>query len=199
MRSSESIDKLAEALSAAQAEFASVQLNKSNPHFKSKYADLSAIREATKDPLSKHGIALLQSPSWVDGRVSITTKLLHKSGQWIEGELSIKPERGDTPQAIGSAITYGRRYGLSAMLGIVADEDDDAEGSMKPRPQPAPQARPVFRAGEKRSLDWLQKGLAAKFPDASAETQAWMIKKLDGREIGPGLIDAVMHELHAEG
>jgi hypothetical protein len=129
MKTSTEMDKLSEALAAAQAEIGTVSLNKTNPHFKSKYADLSAIREACKEPLSKHGIALVQSPSVVEGRAVLVTRLFNKSGQWIENELSLKPDRGDTPQAVGSAITYARRYAIASLLGIVADEDDDGNAA----------------------------------------------------------------------
>jgi hypothetical protein len=97
-----------------------------NPHFKSKYADLSSVREACK-PLSKHGIAILQ-PTRADGAaVTVTTLLIHDSGEWISEDLTLTAQQA-TPQAVGSAITYGRRYGLAAMVGI-APEDDDGEAA----------------------------------------------------------------------
>jgi len=130
MKTSEFIDKISEALSLAQGEIGTVAFNKINPHFKSRYADLSAILAACRGPLSKHGLALLQPPSFVDGRVVILTRLVHKSGQWFESDLSFRP-KDDTPQSIGSTISYGKRYSASAMLAIATDEDDDGNGAQQ--------------------------------------------------------------------
>ena len=159
MRTSESIDKLIDALSQAQGEISTVAFNKTNPHFKSRYADLSSIRDACKAPLSKHGLAILQSPGFCDGRVSLLTRIAHKSGQWVESELTFRP-RDDTPQSIGSCITYGRRYAIISLLAIVADEDDDANGAQIDDPKknaqkgshgiyqkPTPQAVPRIVSG----------------------------------------------------
>ncbi len=121
---SELTDSLAAALAKAQGMFLPVGKNSVNPHFKSKYADLASIIEATRGALSMNGLALVQGPVFINGRVVVVTRLLHSSGQWLESEVSLKAAQ-DTPQAIGSAITYGRRYGLSAILNIHADEDDD--------------------------------------------------------------------------
>lgn len=124
VRSSESIEGLAAALALAQAEFKPAALNCVNPHFKNRYADLSSIIEATRASLSKHGLSFIQCPVVVDGRLLTVSRLMHKSGQWLESDLSLKPGQ-DAPQAYGSAITYGRRYGLGALLGISTDDDDD--------------------------------------------------------------------------
>ena len=121
---SESIDQLAAALAIASGQFEHVGKNAVNPHFKSRYADLAALVEATRPALSKNGLALIQSPMFQGGRIVVLSRLVHKSGQWIETEVSLKAAQ-DTPQAIGSTITYGRRYGLAAILGVCADEDDD--------------------------------------------------------------------------
>jgi hypothetical protein len=128
MKTSESVDKISEALSLAQGEIGTVSFNKINPHFKSRYADLAGIREACKLPLSKHGLCILQSPGFAEGRVNLLTRIAHKSGQWIESELTLRP-KDDTPQSIGSCITYARRYAIISMLAIVADEDDDGNGA----------------------------------------------------------------------
>lgn len=126
LRMSPSIGKLADALAKAQGEMEGASKDSTNPHFKSKYADLAAVREACK-PLSKHGIAHLQ-PTKADGaKVTVTTMLIHSSGEWIAEDLTLTAGQA-TPQAVGSAITYGRRYGLAAMVGI-APEDDDGEAA----------------------------------------------------------------------
>lgn len=124
MKTSEAINEISAALALAQKDYRPVVKNKVNPHFKNYYADLSSIIDATREALSKNGLTLPQSPLFHEGRLVVISRLLHKSGQWIETELSLKPQ-GDTPQALGSAITYGRRYSAEALLGVSAEDDDD--------------------------------------------------------------------------
>jgi hypothetical protein len=126
MRTSEQINELAAALAAAQSEMRNAKLNKVNPHFKSRYADLAEIRDTVTPALSKHGIALAQGTDTTDGGIVVVTKLIHKSGQWIESRF---PIAYDKPQTMGSAYTYARRYSISAMCSISAEEDDDAEAA----------------------------------------------------------------------
>jgi hypothetical protein len=120
MKTSEQISELAAALAAAQGMMENAVMNRVNPHFKSKYADLAAIFDAARKPLSANGLAIVQTIG--DG--VLHTRLLHTSGQWIASEHPL-PMSG-RPQEIGSALTYARRYSLSALIGIAADEDDDA-------------------------------------------------------------------------
>lgn len=120
------INELAAALAAAQGEMANAPLNKVNPHFKSRYADLAAVRDATIPALSKHGLAIVQMP---DGDGYLTTTLLHASGQWLMCNYPL-PMSG-RPHEIGSAMTYARRYSWQAMCGISADEDDDANAAQE--------------------------------------------------------------------
>jgi len=130
MEKSETIGKIAEALSKAQSEMGNALFDSKNPHFNSKYASLASVNDAVK-PLAKHGIAVIQSVK-IDRKefvlVTVTTMLLHASGEFLQSELSLKAI-GDDAQKIGSVITYGRRYTLSAMCNIAADEDDDAEAA----------------------------------------------------------------------
>ena len=115
-----------------------------NPFFKSVYADLAAIIDVIREPLSSNGLAILQSIETDSGDVVITTLLSHVSGQWIETALRLKPTKND-PQGVASAATYGRRIGLQSLVGVAADTDDDgnaasATQSQKPAPAPAPKA-----------------------------------------------------------
>lgn len=126
MRTSEQINELATALAAAQAEMKNATLNKVNPHFKSKYADLAGIRDTVTPALAKHGLSIAQGTDTLDSGIVVVTRLMHKSGQWIESRFPISY---DKPQAMGSAYTYARRYSLSAMCAISADEDDDANAA----------------------------------------------------------------------
>lgn len=143
MNSSQTVGKLMVALAKAQTEIKPAEFDSVNPFFKTKYASLAAIEAAIR-PLANNGIAHIQTASVIDGRVTVTTRLAFED-EWIEGELSLKPE-GDTTQKVGSVITYGRRYLLAAMTGCVADTDTDGEpdrkrgADKKPEPPEPPSA-----------------------------------------------------------
>jgi hypothetical protein len=127
--SSETLGKLSDALAKAQAEMQNAPLNKVNPHFKSKYADLAAIRDTVTAPLAKHGLALMQTTGIDEnGQFALFTRLSHSSGEWMLGVYPLPLDPGK-PQQMGSAMTYARRYTLAAMVGIAADEDDDANAA----------------------------------------------------------------------
>ena len=131
MRRSETIGKLAEALAKARSEFKPVIKDSENPYFKSSYADLSTVIEATKDGLSKHGLVIIQSPGrFIDERkvIVITTLLAHSSGEWIEDDLEMMVTKVDA-QGIGSGCTYGRRYSYQAFVNVSGEVDDDAESA----------------------------------------------------------------------
>ena len=131
MRTSESITKISAALVKAQGELNAVSKDGNNPHFRSKYATLQNIVESTRDTLRKHGLAVVQTFNETDGTyVSLTTTLLHESGEYISGTISMRPTKND-PQSIGGCATYARRYSY-AILGIVADEDDDGNAASQP-------------------------------------------------------------------
>ena len=152
MERSESLVELTKALSKFQGEITSVKKTAVNPFFKSKYADLDAVWEMCRKPLSSNGFALVQMPVELEGKLYLETLLIHTSGEYIKGYLALNPKAMD-PQAVGSAITYARRYAMSAMLGVSADEDDDAEkatarGAVSPSRQPKPPGpTPTLKAG----------------------------------------------------
>lgn len=121
MTKSAAIDQIAVALSNFQKSMKAIEKSSVNPFFKSKYADIATIINAIRTPLAEVGLSFSQFPT---GEGSLTTILMHNSGQFIEDTFQMKPV--DTkPQSIGSAITYMRRYALSAVLGIATEEDDD--------------------------------------------------------------------------
>lgn len=127
---SPTIGKLAEALSAAQATIKSAEKDRVNPHFKSKYATLDACWEACRDSLSKHGIAVMQLPSMDGALVTLTTVLAHGSGEWVSSAVTLVAS-DSKPQSVGSALTYGRRYGLCAAVGVAPEEDDDGNATSR--------------------------------------------------------------------
>jgi hypothetical protein len=126
MNQSETIGKLAEALAKAQGQMKPATKNSDNPYFKTKYADLASVWEAVRCPLSSNGLSVVQTTEQPADRPGIVVKttLLHSSGEWISGELALKPVK-DEPQAIGAAITYGRRFGLAAITGMCSEDEDD--------------------------------------------------------------------------
>lgn len=134
----ETLDKIAPAFLRAQRAMKPVAKSATNPHFKSKYAPLDAIMETAKQALNDNAIAVLQFTDREDAAgFDVVTQLLHESGQCITGHVRMPMEKS-TPQGMGSAYTYGRRYGLAALLGIVADEDDDGNAASAPAKAPEP-------------------------------------------------------------
>jgi len=131
MDQSESIAALAAALSKAQAAFTGAVADSDNPYFKSKYADLESVWLAVKQPLTDNGLSVVQLPvvSERENEIGMITQLMHSSGEWLRGEFSIPIVKRD-PQAVGSAITYCRRYTLQAIL-CIPSVDDDGEAAME--------------------------------------------------------------------
>ena len=129
MKTSEQVDEIYAALASAQSEMQSAIKSSTNSFFKgSKYATFEDVKEACRIPLAKYNLGVVQAPEFEDGRLVLTTRIIHKSGQWMESSLSMRPKE-DSPQAIGSTITYARRYALSAMLCISSDDDDDGNAA----------------------------------------------------------------------
>jgi len=129
MNKSETIGKLAEGLTKAQADFGPLIKGAANPFFKSKYADLSGVMDVARGPLAENGLCFVQTTEEAEsGFLVVETTLIHVSGEWISGRLKMPTVKQD-PQGFGSAMTYARRYALQAILGLAA-EDDDGEGAM---------------------------------------------------------------------
>lgn len=169
MRTSEQIDLICAALAAAQAEFPVIEKSRNNPFFKSKYADLSDVLAGCIPVLSKHGLALLQPPSYADGRIIITSRLVHKSGQWFESELSVKPLKDD-PQSLGSAITYGRRYSGEAMLGVSGSHDDDgaqASGNVKADHTPKKEYIEYYKGSDEQKKKLMESCISSGLTDTA--------------------------------
>lgn len=136
--------ELSKALAAAQGALKAASFDKQNPHFKSKYASLASIMDACRDALSRNGLAVIQTTGIEDGVLMLYTTLTHISGESVTGAYPIVPQQA-TPQGYGSAMTYARRYALAAIVGVVADDDDDGNEASRPpraeqsRPRPQPQ------------------------------------------------------------
>lgn len=126
------IAALTEAMGKAVQEFGDVIRDVTNPFFKSSYADLSNHIEATRSPLGKHGLVLLQAPGMNDSGPNVTTMLSHSSGELIGFTFPIPASKLDA-QGIGSALTYNRRYSQAPILNIAGEYDDDGNAALASR------------------------------------------------------------------
>lgn len=134
MNKSDTIGELAKALSKVQGQLKPALKDSQNPFFRSTYADLNSVWDACRDLLSTNGLAVAQVNLPAESGVIIETILMHESGEYLSGELYLPLAKHD-PQGVGSAITYGRRYALAAMIGIVSDVDDDGNHASQPTQQ----------------------------------------------------------------
>lgn len=126
MNQSESIAELSSALAKAQGDMQAAIKDCINPFFKTKYADLGSVWDAARPVLSKNGLCVIQTTEILNEKTVMVTTLSHASGQWIKSYLPLNPTKQDS-QGMGAAITYLRRYSLSAIVGVVCDDDDDGE------------------------------------------------------------------------
>jgi hypothetical protein len=181
MERSENINEFATAFAQAQGAMTVAAKDSTNPHFKSKYADLASVVDAVRPHLSGNGLSFTQSVSTEPGIVTVETTIFHKSGQWISNRLSVAC-RDLTPQPVGSAITYARRYTLMSICGIAPAEDDDGEAAQG-RPQSRPQSAPTRQPEERNE--------PAKKPEAPTG------KPFPRQSDKPELIDAVRSEINA--
>jgi hypothetical protein len=131
VHTSEQINELTTALAKAQGEITGALKESANPFFKSKYADLASCWDACRGPLSKNSLAVFQAAETTTDGLVLTTTLAHGSGQWMRSTLGVNP-KDDSPQSMGSALTYARRYALTAMVGIAQVDDDGNAASGRP-------------------------------------------------------------------
>tara|TARA_R110000803_G_scaffold53369_3_gene109566 strand:- start:1920 stop:2423 length:504 start_codon:yes stop_codon:yes gene_type:complete len=155
MNKSDSIKNLAVAMCSAQAEMGGAAKGAANPFFKSKYADLSSVVQAIKEPFANHGLSYVQFPIEDGGRVGIETILMHESGEWLSNSFTVQLTKQDA-QGAGSAITYCRRYGLQAVAGIPSEDDDGNAASKSKTPTKSDMAWVDAIKGNKATLDNIQ-------------------------------------------
>ena len=126
MKTSNEINEIAKALSLAQSEMSGATKQSTNPFYKSNYSDLASVMQAISLPFSAHGLCFVQGAEANEQRVSVTTRIIHTSGQWLEATTELPPTKADA-QGWGSAITYAKRYGLQALCGVPSVDDDGQE------------------------------------------------------------------------
>lgn len=186
MEKSASIQNLAKALSCFQSKMGTLPKDASNPFFKSKYCPLPTILSAIQKPLSECGICFSQLP---DGDNGLTTIIIHsETGEYIQATYSMHPSKND-PQGIGSAITYARRYALSAMLGLNVDDDDDGNEASQPQKEvkPDPNQLPWLTEGQfKKCLDRIaggEKDVITNLKKAFRVKKDYMDKLLEAEQL----------------
>lgn len=134
MQTSDNIEKISKSLVKAQKEMSAAKKGAANPFFKSKYADYNSVLEACKEALNDNGITILQPHSLLQMGESeiavVETILLHESGEYVSSQTKIEVAKQNDPQALGSAISYARRYGLQSLVSLPTSDDDDGESAM---------------------------------------------------------------------
>ena len=146
MEKSPTIGALAAALAKAQKHIKGALKDSTNPFYKSSYADLASVQDAIRDPLSDNELAVVQGASSEAARVTVTTLIAHSSGEWISSSLSATA-KDESPQSLGSCVSYLRRYGISSLVGV-AQVDDDGESAQHRPTQKYPAKGSVESAKE---------------------------------------------------
>ena len=169
MKQSESITDLATALCLAQAEMGGAIKDSNNPFFKSSYADLTSVIKVIKEPFAKYGLSFVQLPVTSAGGngVGVATMLMHKSGQWLQGEYLLPMDKV-TPQGAGSAITYARRYALQSLVGIPSVDDDSELAMYRNEPEPV-EPPPAKRVSKKLAQDVVALVVASEISGETSE------------------------------
>ena len=177
---SENLDQLFTALAKAQGEMSAAAKDCANPFFKSRYADLSSVWTACREPLSKNGLSVLQIVQSSELGDVLHTTLGHSSGQFMTSTMPIRIKTGNGGnelQALGAAITYLRRFSLAAIVGVAPDDDNDGNGSsykVQPKAEPAVVPVPFVNAGQ---LSTLRGSLAQCGNEFSTKVLEWLATK----------------------
>lgn len=192
------IGALAAALDGFQGEVAAVPKDSTNPHLRTKFADLPGLFAHTQHLRHKWGLAVIQAPGMDGNDVTVTTIVTHASGEWVKStaRCPFEVQKGTTvPQSVGIAVTYLRRYAFTAMFGIVADDDTDGATPVQDRAVPAPgrakdraarttEANDLVAAREAEVKAWTKAQTGTGYSEAFAEfTVAWTKAGKTKREV----------------
>lgn len=202
MQMSENINELAAALAKAQGEMKNAGKTSDNPFFKSRYADLAEILNAVREPLSKYGLSISQlydGMGMPDKTITVTTLLMHSSGQYIGNSANYPVAKADI-QGVGSAITYARRYSLAAILGLSQEDDDGNAACRTEAPEPPHQQgdRFVHIASDGTVSVVLKGGVYKKIQDVETE----LLEKMAGLEqykLAHPAIRELLEKINAQG
>ena len=177
MENSIELNELAAALAIAQGQIDDADKSVTNSFFKSKYADLAAVRSVIRKPLADNGLSIVQLPSTDENGISVRTMLMHKSGQYISEVFAIPVQKRDA-QGLGSAVSYARRYALMSILNIAAEDDD---GNAATARAPSVKPKPVDTTTEEQEELW-ESGVLMARQGSAALTEWW--KGLKSHERG---------------
>lgn len=184
------MQELITALAKAQGEMTHAAYDSKNPHFKSRYASLASVIDAVRGPLTRHGICYVQRVTTTPDAIGVET-VLYGHGSQIETGVVLVPVNAPTAHALGSALTYAKRYSLAAACGISADEDDDGNAATEHSSQSAPQPtltteqverlqNALFAAGRDHQIDQLLKAQrVTKIEDILQARLPALLKRLD--------------------
>jgi hypothetical protein len=161
--------QVVKALIKAQVEMGRLIKNATNPHLKSKYADLGSVIDASFDALHSNGFAVVQACGADDRGQFVDTVLIHESGERLTSRVYLRIAKDDM-QGLGSAITYARRYGLLGLAGL-APEDDDGQGTTKPTAKPENKPAKQQEAHKPAILDKIGAMMADKSEEAKEHTR----------------------------
>jgi hypothetical protein len=184
MKTSDAINEISAALAKAQGEVSNPVFNKTNPHFKSSYADLSSVLNAVRPVLAKNGISIMQLTNLEESGLVLYTRLVHSSGQWIE---SVYPVTASGKhQEIAAALTYAKRLSLSAIVGVAGEEDDDGNAAntvpvtAKGTPKPKPEASKLTEEESMAIMD----GILVELDECKSkeDLQAWATKNSPAKQ-----------------
>lgn len=186
----EQLDKLASAFVALQADLKPVAKSANNPFYKSSYAPLSEVMESIQPILAKHKLAITQFPTNLDGVSALQTVLVHESGQTLQfAPVPLLLTKQDA-QSQGSAMTYARRYGVMAVLGLVADEDDDGNKASAPAPvvDQLPKAKSVINAA------LIEQGYTTNEAKTAFITKVLGVATINNLNAADSVMDAIENE-----
>ncbi len=190
MRHSESIKELAGALAKAQEEFSVASMD-GKGNYNNRFATQASLMHATRKPLCKNGLAVVQGIiSKDDGKKTVETMIMHSSGEWMSFEIDLILDK-PTMQGLGSAITYAKRFGYSALLGIVGDEDDDGTAAEHPPSRKHSDLHPFEKPVNKRPGELPPMPPATK---SSSDPGDWVVNSGE-KYLGKKLKDIPSHEL----
>lgn len=183
---SEEIGELVKALAKVQGSIKPAKRDSTNPFFKAKYADLTSVWDSCRKELSENGLVVIQTTKSDSEKVTVLTTLAHESGQWIRGEISLRPVKND-PQSYGSALTYARRYALAAIVGIATGEDDDAEDATRGKRKEKVKTTYLGSKAEKHEIEKVEELGETEVKDESVmlseeEAQKEQAKLLDKKD-----------------
>ena len=149
------------ALAKANAALKSITKDRTNPHFRNRYATLDAIMDAVRPVLAANGLSIVQGAKETTEGFNVVTMLCHVSGQFISNVVPVPISKQDA-QGVGSALTYGRRYGVSALLALATDDDDDGNAASKPPAKPP--ARPAAKPEQPKADVTLEAAMTFAYP-----------------------------------